>query len=74
MRNNQRVRYVLFVDKRTNEQFTFPTIVQMYASLGVKRIGLVKNSLFNALSKDNGLYENEKIKVEYKDIINFTIG
>lgn len=52
---------------------TFPTIVEMYNTLGVARIGQVKNALYNALVKNKGSFENQNIKIEYKNISNFTI-
>lgn len=68
-----RKRYILFHDKRNNETMTFPTIVEMYNTLGVARIGQVKNALYNALVKNKGSFENQNIKIEYKNISNFTI-
>lgn len=45
----------------------FPTIARMYATLGEPTICMAKNSLWNALSKSKGKYENNRIKVEYKE-------
>lgn len=59
-------KYVLFTDKKSGEKRKFATIVQMYKELGEKKIGITKNSLWNAWSKNLGIYENERIKVEKK--------
>ena len=59
-------RYVQVTIKSTKQVHQFPTITEMYAKLGEKAIGVTRNSLWNALSKSNGRFENGKVKVEYK--------
>lgn len=59
-------RYVQVKIKATGQVRQFPTITMMYAKLGEETIGLTRNSLWNSLSKDNGRFENGKVKVEYK--------
>ena len=59
-------RYVQVTIKSTNQVRQFPTITEMYAKLGEKTIGVTRNSLWNALSKSNGRFENGKVKVEYR--------
>ncbi len=59
-------KYILVQIKTTGEVRIFPTITQMYTLLGEEAIGITKNSLWNALSKKNGKYENSRVKVAYK--------
>lgn len=55
--------------KGTGKSYAFPTVRMMYKKLPRKTLGMAINSLWNALSKNNGFYENDKIKVEYKSTI-----
>lgn len=59
-------RYIQVTLKGTNDVRIFPTITKMYTLLGEETIGVTRNSLWNALSKFEGKYENNKVKVEYK--------
>lgn len=60
-------KYILVRIKSTKEVRIFPTITKMYAMLGEEAIGITKNSLWNALSRKDGEYENSKVKVAYKE-------
>lgn len=62
-------RYIQVTLKDTGTVRVFPTIVKMYAKLGEENIGVTRNSLWNALSKQEGKYENKKVKIEYKETI-----
>lgn len=59
-------RYIQTTLKGTGDVRIFPTITKMYTLLGEEAIGVTRNSLWNALSKNEGKYENAKVKVEYK--------
>lgn len=60
-------RYIQVTLKDTGKVRIFPTIVKMYAKLGESAVGVTRNSLWNALSKQEGKYENKKVKIEYKE-------
>lgn len=60
-------RYILVTIKATGRKIIFPTVTKMYSRLGEHNIGVTRNSLWNALSKDGGKFENRKVKVEYKE-------
>lgn len=65
-------RYVQVTIKETGRVLTFPTVTQMYAKLGEEAVGVNIHSLWNALAKKGGKYENEKVKVEYKATVRDT--
>lgn len=60
-------RYVSVHIKSTGHIRVFPTITKMFSTLGEENIGVTRNSLWNALSAHGGKYENDKVKVEYKE-------
>lgn len=59
-------RYVQITYKQTGKVYTFPTVTKMYSVLGENGIGIKINSLWNAVSKNDGIYENDNVKIEYK--------
>lgn len=59
-------KYTLIRIKKTDKVYLFPTITKMYTLLGEEAIGITRNSLWNALSKNDGKYENAKVKIVYK--------
>lgn len=60
-------KYVSVQIKSTGQICVFPTITMMFSRLGKDIIGITCNSLWNALSTHGGRYENDKVKVEYKE-------
>lgn len=60
-------RYIKITFKESGRFMVFPTIAKMYTILGEPILCMAKNSLWNALSKGKGRYENNRIKVEYKE-------
>lgn len=52
--------------KESKRTFIFPTVARMYELLGEDVIGLTINSLYNALAKASGEYENNRVIVAYK--------
>lgn len=60
-------RFVEITFKETGNVRRFPTITKMFKELGDNVIGITRNSLWNGLGKNDGVYENNKVKVEYKE-------
>lgn len=66
-------RCVQIIFRQTGEAHVFSSVTEMYARLGRKVIGLTLHSLFNALSKGRGKYENSKFIMRYLHRTKFTI-
>lgn len=64
-----RKRYVKLTMKGTGKTYAFPTVRMMYKKLKDSTLGVTINSLWNALSKNGGFYENDRVKVEYRNTI-----
>lgn len=61
-------RLVRLRNKKTKEIQTFPTIMHLLRSKGSDYLGIEKQSLYNALSKGKGKWENEKFAIYYEEI------
>lgn len=60
-------RYVRVRVKDTGRCYSFNTIVKMYSKLGEGTVGVSRNALWNALSKGFGKYENNNVRIEYRE-------
>lgn len=56
---------VLEFKKKTN--YVYNTCPELVVAQG-KRIGVTLNALWNALAKNDGIYENERCKIYYRKI------
>lgn len=61
----KRVVVLEFKNKKTN--YVYNTCPELVVAQG-KRIGVTLNALWNALAKNNGVYENERCKIYYRKI------
>lgn len=61
-------RFVEVILKETGNKHRFSTITKMYQKLGEDVIGITRNSMWNSIAKNDGVYENSKIRVEYKEV------
>lgn len=63
----KRVVVLEFKNKKTNYVYnTCPEIVVAHG----KKIGVTLNALWNALAKNDGIYENKRCKIYYRKIEN----
>ena len=46
---------------------TYRSCVELVETVSYERIGITVNSLWNALAKNGGVYENARCKIYYKD-------
>lgn len=61
----KRVVVLEFKNKKTNYVYnTCPELVVAHE----KKIGVTLNALWNALAKNDGIYENERCKIYYRKI------
>lgn len=61
-----RKRYVQATIKSTGKVLVYPTVAKMYEDIGEKVVGVTINTIWNALAKNKGRYENGQVVVEYK--------
>lgn len=58
----------MFKDKETGQETPYPFIITVIRKVGKDVLGISLNALYNALSTNNGVWENKRYKVWYKDI------
>lgn len=61
----KRVVVLGFKNKKTN--YVYNTCPELVVAHG-KKIGVTLNALWNALAKNDGVYENERCKIYYRKI------
>lgn len=61
-------RIVILHNKETGEETPFPTVARLIRKTDKESIGIGPGALYNALSQNDGWYENKKIRIYYKRI------
>lgn len=61
-------RIVRLKNKQTGEIDSYPTIIELVGRNGEKTLGIGLNSLYNAVSKNKGKWENDLYEVYYENI------
>ena len=61
-------RIVRLKNKHTGEINSYPTIADLVRRNGVKTLGIGLNALYNAVSRNNGSWENGDYGVYYENI------
>lgn len=62
-----RKRVVVLEFKNRKSSYVYNTCPELVVEQG-KRIGVTLNALWNALAKNDGIYENERCKIYYRKI------
>lgn len=61
-------RIVILEYKETQETRTYNTCAELAIDNPRSKIGICLGSLWNALSKNNGVFENDKCRIYYRKI------
>jgi hypothetical protein len=61
-------KIVILHNKQTGEETPFPTVARLIRETDKELLGIGKGALWNALSRNGGIYENMKVRVFYKHI------
>ncbi len=59
-------RIVILHNKATGEETPFPNVATLVRKTGDESIGIGIGALYNALSKNGGWYENQRVRIYYK--------
>lgn len=62
-----RKRVVVLEFKNKKKNYVYNTCPELVVAHG-KKIGVTLNALWNALAKNDGIYENERCKIYYRKI------
>lgn len=62
-----RKRVVVLELKNKKKNYVYNTCPELVVAHG-KKIGVTLNALWNALAKNDGIYENERCKIYYRKI------
>ena len=62
-----RKRVVVLEFKNKKTEYVYNTCSELVVAQG-KRIGVTLNALWNALAKNDGIYENKRCKIYYRKI------
>ena len=55
-------------NKATGEETPFPSVAKLVRKTSEEIIGIGAGALYNALCKNGGWYENQKVRIYYKKI------
>ena len=61
-------RVIRLKDKKTGIVFSYSTVAELVKRNGEERLGIGLNALYNAMSKNDGKWENKEYEVYYEDI------
>ena len=59
-------KIVILKNKQTGEETPFPTVASLVRQTDKALLGIGKGALWNALSRNNGHYENQRVAVDYR--------
>ncbi len=59
-------KIVILKNKQTGEETPFPSVANLVRQTDKALLGIGKGALWNALSRNNGHYENPRITVQYR--------
>lgn len=65
-----RKRIVVLELKKEKETLVYSTCAELAVANGKNKIGIELGALWNALSKNDGVYENDLCKIYYRKIEN----
>ena len=65
-----RKRIVVLEFKKEKETHVYSTCAELVMANGKDKIGIELGALWNALAKNNGIYENDLCKIYYRKIEN----
>lgn len=65
-----RKRIVVLELKKEKETYVYSTCAELAVSNDKSKIGVSLGALWNALAKNNGVYENDLCKIHYRKIEN----
>lgn len=66
----KRVVVLQYKGKGKKAIFTYNTCAELAVENNKDKIGVSLNALWNALSKNDGVFENEKCKIYYRQVEN----